>query len=86
MLDHFNLKYFLISFCVGIMVVYITQPKTQIVHKFPSPMTIEQKYRDGANNCYKFEAEEVECTPGAELQPVVLEPFGRLVTVNHLAM
>lgn len=77
MLDHLNLKYFLISFCVGIMVVYITQPKTQIVHKFPSPMTIEQKYRDGANNCYKFEAEEVECTQDAEPQPVVLEPFGR---------
>ena len=75
MLDHIDLKYFLISFCVGIMLVYITQPKTQVVYKFPSPMTIGQKYRDGANNCYKFRAEEVECTDAAKPQPVVIEPF-----------
>lgn len=75
MLDHIDLKYFLISFCVGIMVVYITQPKTQVVYKFPSPMTIEQKYQDGANNCYKFDVEEVQCTDDAKPQPVVIEQF-----------
>ena len=75
MLDQIDLKYFIISFCVGILAVYVMQPKTQIVHKFPSPTNIDQKYKDNTNNCYKFDIEEVQCLPTAVPQPVVIEQF-----------
>lgn len=75
MLEQIDFKYFVISFCVGIFVVYIVQPKTQIVYKFPSPNNTDQKYKDNSNNCYKFEFEEVQCTTDAIPQPVVLEQF-----------
>lgn len=75
MLDQIDFKYFIISFCLGILIVYVLQPKTQIIYKFPSPNTIEQKYKDNTNNCYKFDFEEVQCTEDAVDQPVVIEQF-----------
>lgn len=71
MLEKINLYYFLISFCIGILVVYSTQPKSQIVYKFPSPSNLNTKYRDNADNCYKYEYEEVKCSAGAVPQPII---------------
>lgn len=72
MLNKINLHYFLISFCVGLFFVYVTKPKSIVVHKFPSPNnTSSTQYRDGANNCYKFDYEEVTCADGALPQPIM---------------
>lgn len=70
MLEKINLSYFIISFCIGIMMVYVTKPQVQIVHKFPSPTNLSTKYKDSTNNCYKYNFEEVRCTNSAIPQPI----------------
>ena len=79
MLERLNLYYFLISFCVGILVVYSTQPKGQIVHKFPSPTNLSTQYKDNADNCYKYEYEQVTCTKDATPQPII-EDFKKKIS------
>jgi hypothetical protein len=72
MLEKINLFYFVVSFCVGIMVVYCTHPKTEIVYKFPSPTNVKNtKYKDNADSCYKYEYEEVVCSKDAIPQPII---------------
>ena len=67
--------FFLISFAVGLFFCYISQPKPQIIMKFPSPYNAGKiTYRDDDNNCYKYKAEKVECPLDRSLvkpQPVV---------------
>nr|QOI90438.1 hypothetical protein HWQ62_00302 [Pyramimonas orientalis virus] len=71
MFEKLNLFYFVMSFCVGILVVYASQPKTQIVYKFPSPTNLNTKYKDNSDNCYKYEYEEVKCSKNAIPQPII---------------
>jgi hypothetical protein len=73
MLKQINLKYFMISFCVGILIVYVMKPPSQIVVKFPSPTNSAIKYKDNADNCYKYNAKEVECDKTAVSQPIIEE-------------
>ena len=70
MLEKLNLYYFLVSFCVGILVVYASKPKGEIVYKFPSPTNLQTKYKDNADNCYRYDYEEVTCTEDAKQQPI----------------
>ncbi len=54
--------YFFVAFGVGIMIVYISTPPPEIVLKFPSPYNAGQVlYRDKANSCYRYKAEDVAC-------------------------
>jgi hypothetical protein len=70
MLEQINFKVFLISFCVGILFVYINQPAPTIVHKFPSPDNINTIYRD-EDSCYTYNYDEVACEKGALPQPII---------------
>ena len=66
-----NPIYFMISFCIGIMFVYISTPSPQIVHKFPSPDNEDVVYKDNSNSCYKYNSKEVPCTQNAINQPII---------------
>lgn len=70
MLENLNLHYFVISFSIGLLFVYMTHPKPHIVHKFPTPNTVTTKYNIN-ENCYKFEAKEVACSQDAKPQPII---------------
>jgi hypothetical protein len=71
MLDKINVKYFLISFCIGILFVYCLKKPAQVVNKFPSPTNIDAVYKDGSHNCYKYEYKEAECTDTSIPQPII---------------
>lgn len=81
MFEQINCLYFTISFCVGILFVYILSPSPVIVQKFPSPDNIRHTiYKDKADNCYKYTASEVSCDSTAIQQPI-MEDF-RLKSKN----
>lgn len=73
MFDNIDLKWFVISFSFGILLVYISTPPKQIVHKFPSPDNVNIIYTSKNNECYKYEHEEVDCETSTNVQnqPVI---------------
>ena len=60
--------YFLISFCIGMFISYITTPTPEIIIKFPTPENAGKiVYKDSANVCYKYDAEKVQCPKNKKL-------------------
>tara|TARA_Y100000385_G_C12875655_1_gene543547 strand:+ start:173 stop:433 length:261 start_codon:yes stop_codon:yes gene_type:complete len=56
-------EYFIISFAIGILYVYLVQPKKEIVYRFPNPNNLDKlTYTDKNDNCYKYEVEEKNCS------------------------
>lgn len=66
--------YFFLAFAVGLFYCYITNPKPEIVMKFPSPKNVGSiVYHDKENNCYKYKADKVACPSNPKLvkdQPI----------------
>ena len=61
-LDHYiDLHIFIISFCVGMFMVYITVPIPEIVITYPSPYK-QIVYKDSADNCYVYDSKKVDCS------------------------
>lgn len=57
-----NLPIFIISLAIGIFVTYITTEPTRSIVVYPNPDNIDKiLYKDKADNCFKFETEEVKC-------------------------
>jgi hypothetical protein len=72
MTDYINLKYFVISFALGLLVVYAMAPPNRIVYKFPSPDNADSViYKNESDSCYRYEAKETSCTTNAVDQPIV---------------
>lgn len=60
--EKINPFYFFLAFAVGLFYCYITNPKPEIIMKFPSPQNAGKiVYHDKENNCYKYKAEKVSC-------------------------
>jgi hypothetical protein len=53
---------FILSLAVGIFVVYISTPPSQIIYVYPNPDN-ENKvmFKDKADNCFRFTSNEVDC-------------------------
>jgi hypothetical protein len=68
--DFLNIKYFLVSFATGILIVYLNTPPPEIIIKYPTPLNAGKIiYKDDAGVCYKYKANEVECpTNGGEIE------------------
>lgn len=59
--NHFRFDVFLISFAIGIFIVYTMQEKKRVVYRFPNPNNIEGTvYRNSVdkNKCFKIEVSE----------------------------
>ena len=53
---------FVVSFGVGILLVYAMNPKPELVVKFPTPLNSGKAvYRDESSECFKYKYEEVDC-------------------------
>lgn len=80
---HFT--YFLLSFAIGIFVVYVITPPPEVVIKFPSPYNVGKVvYKDKANSCYEYTAEKVSCTADKSLvkpQPIMEDFTGQRARV-----
>jgi hypothetical protein len=59
---HLNPLAFIISFCIGILIVCVKQPSRRIVYRHPNPFNAGKEiYRDNNNGCYKYKSTEVDC-------------------------
>jgi hypothetical protein len=65
---YFHLPTFLISFAMGVFIVYIQAPDLTTIYVYPNPDN-ENKilYKDRTDTCYKFTSKEVKC-PSDETQ------------------
>ena len=73
--DYINWKYFIIALCVGIIIVYLTVPKVDVVYRFPSPDNAGKfVYKNEDASCYKYSATKVDCAlgPVPQDQPLAL--------------
>jgi hypothetical protein len=61
-LDKINPYVFIVCFCIGIFICYITQPEPKIIIQHPRPDNVHKVvYKDDNHDCYKYESEEVDC-------------------------
>ena len=68
--------YFIIAFAFGIFWVYIVTPPQEVVVKFPSPYNAGGiTYKDKSDSCYKYEAQEVECSKFKWKPQPIIEDF-----------
>lgn len=60
--DYINPLAFFIALAIGLFLTYIYSPPKKIVIKWPTPENAGKIiYRDSADSCYKYKANEVEC-------------------------
>jgi hypothetical protein len=70
--DFFDVKYFLISFFIGIFLVYISTPEPEVIIKYPTPINSgETVYEDNAEMCYVYDADELTCPSTGVLETPV---------------
>ena len=57
-----SIPVFLISFSIGVLIVYLTTPPPRPIMVYPTPENVgELLYKDDANQCYRFIPKEVKC-------------------------
>lgn len=62
LLKYVNIPVFLISFAIGIFVVYVTLGDSRKIYVYPTPENIEKiQYRDKTNTCFGIVQKEVPC-------------------------
>ena len=77
-LDKLHPFYFILAFATGLFFAYISQPRPEIVYKFPSPTNAgDVKYKDKNGQCYKYKYDKVPCpSNGQHIKPQpILEDF-----------
>ena len=53
---------FLVSLAVGLFVVYISMPPTQVIYVYPTPDNEDKiTYKDRADICFHFKSLEIDC-------------------------
>jgi hypothetical protein len=57
-----NLKYFLLSFVIGIAMVYFWGQDIKTVVVYPNPLNVKEiQFKDNTENCFEFKYEKLEC-------------------------
>ena len=53
---------FMVSLAIGLLFVYLSSPELTIIHVYPTPDNVKHfEYKDKADNCFQYTAEEVKC-------------------------
>jgi len=58
---YIHLRVFLISFLVGLVIVYFSLPQKNIIMVLPNTEDNDTDYVDDNDQCYSFDKYEVEC-------------------------
>jgi hypothetical protein len=62
MFQYINFTYFIISFTLGLFVVYVLGEDIKVIKIYPNPTNVESiLYKDKADECFKMKALEVDC-------------------------
>ncbi len=57
-----NFKYFLISLCVGLLYIYLTNEHKKVIVLYPNPHNLKKySYVDKANNCFNYNLQKSKC-------------------------
>lgn len=73
-LAYINLKWFILSFALGLFLVYCTAAKPTVVIKYPTPENSDEIiFKDDVDNCYKFNTKEVICPKGKKIPEVPIQ-------------
>lgn len=60
---------FIASLCIGIFVVYITEPNMHVVYVYPTPNNVNKiQYKDKLGNCFRFKQTKVQCPKNNKIQ------------------
>jgi len=71
MFKYISLPIFIISLAFGLFFVYVYGEDMKTIYIYPTPDNINQVlYKDGADNCFKYDAVEVKCTSDAKNIPM----------------
>ena len=60
--ERLNIKVFLLSLAIGLLICYLTIPTPEIVFAYPNPDNLDNVYKKEDGNCYKYTSEEVNCS------------------------
>ena len=61
-LKYISIKIFITSLAIGLLYVYLFNPDPTVIYVYPTPDNVGQvEYKDKANNCFQFEANEISC-------------------------
>ena len=62
LLKFFNIPAFLISFAIGMFIVYVTLDDTRKIYVYPTPENVElMQYKDKTDSCFEYKQKEVSC-------------------------
>jgi hypothetical protein len=57
-----NLKVFILSFSIGVLLVYLQSPKKQVIYVYPHLDNLNTiQYRDKSNTCFNLDATQSDC-------------------------
>lgn len=57
-----NFPLFIISLSIGLLFVYLNEGPKKIIYIYPTPNNVDQiRYKDRANNCFRYISNSVEC-------------------------
>ena len=61
-LKFINIPILVLSFIVGLVFSYITEPPKTVVYVYPTPENYKQiEYVDNVGNCFQFAPNKVKC-------------------------
>lgn len=71
----FNILAFIVAFVIGMIYVYINVPPIKVIVTYPTPYNAGTVvYKDSADTCFVFDAEQVDCpedTTKIKKQPII---------------
>ena len=61
-LNYISIPIFLISFAVGLFVIYVLGPEMKTIYIYPSPENVDKiLFKDKYNNCFYFDEKTIKC-------------------------
>ena len=63
MVNYINFTYFLVSFSLGLCLVYILGADVKVITVYPNPTNVDKiLYKDNAGECFRMNYKEVKCS------------------------
>ena len=73
-MKYFHLPTFLISLSLGLIYVYLSEPKKKKLYVYPEVVIEDSKitrlYKDKTNKCFHFTSKEVKCSNSSKPFPI----------------
>jgi len=58
----FNFTFFIVSFAIGVFLIYSLGPEKKEIVVYPSEDTLKKiQYQDDAQQCFDFNIEKIQC-------------------------